>query len=303
MLRQAENKCRIEGVLSEIELDYKSFVKDGKTVEAIGGSIKIQTVQTINGEDIEIEIPVQMFSMKYTSKGSLNPAYENIERVMKEYKSIAAVGAEEADKVRITSGQIQMNEYYPAGSEKLVSFPRISASFITKVTKPGEYKPCATFEAEFAVASKQFEVDREGNETDRYKITAILPQYGGRVDVVPMVSVNENVTNAISEYWNEGDTVRASGKLLFSAKVEKIIIPVDFGEPQESIKTTNISDLLITGGSQEPLSGEFAFDGAEIQAALAERKVRLEEQKAKSANAAKTKAAPAPAKAGFDVGF
>jgi hypothetical protein len=44
MLRQAENKCRIEGILSEIELDYKSFVKDGKTVEAVGGNIKIQTV-------------------------------------------------------------------------------------------------------------------------------------------------------------------------------------------------------------------------------------------------------------------
>jgi hypothetical protein len=244
-----------------------------------------------------------MFATKYTSKGSVNPAYESIERVLKEYKSIAAVGAEEADKVRITAGQIQMNEYYPAGSDKLVSFPRISASFISKVTKPGEYKPCATFEAEFAVAAKQYEIDKEGNETDRYKITAILPQYGGRVDVVPMISVNENVTNAISEYWNEGDTVRASGKLLFSSKSEKVEIPVDFGEPQEKIVTTNVSDLLITGGSQEPLAGEYAFSSADIQSALAERKVRLEAQKEKSANNAKAKAAPTPAKAGFDVGF
>jgi hypothetical protein len=43
MLRQAENKVRIEGILSEINIDYKSFVKDGKTVEAIGGNIKVHT--------------------------------------------------------------------------------------------------------------------------------------------------------------------------------------------------------------------------------------------------------------------
>lgn len=43
MLRQAENRCRIEGILSEINLDYKNFMKDGKETEAIAGEIKIYT--------------------------------------------------------------------------------------------------------------------------------------------------------------------------------------------------------------------------------------------------------------------
>lgn len=302
MLRQAENRVRIEGILSEISLDYKSFLKDGRTVEAIGGSIKVQTEQLINGETKVLEIPVQMFATKHTQKGSINPAYESIERVMTEYSSIAAVGEAEADRIRITNGQIQMNEYYPANSDRLVSFPRINCSFVTKV-KPTEYKPVATFEAEFVVASKNYELDKEGNETGRYKINAIIPQYGGKVDVVPMFSVNENVTNAISEYWNEGDSVKASGRLLFSSKTETIVTPVDFGEPEEKTVTTSVSELLITGGSQEPLSGEYAYDMAEIQTALVERKVRLEAQKEKAASGAKTRATPAPSKAGLDLGF
>lgn len=302
MLRQAENKVRIEGILSEINIDYKSFVKDGKTVEAIGGNIKVHTEQIINGETKILEIPVQMFATKLTSKGTSNPAYESIERVMKEYSSIAAVGEEAADRIRITNAQIQMNEYYAPNSDKLTSFPRINCSFVTKV-KPSEYKPVATFEAEFVVASKAYELDKEGNETGRYKINAILPQYGGKVDVIPMYSVNENVTNAISEYWNEGDTVKASGRLMFTSESKVVSTPVDFGEPEEKVVTVSVSDLLITGGSQEPLSGEYAFDTAEIQSALAERKGRLETQKEKAASGTKSKATPAATKAGLDLGF
>ena len=42
MLREAENRVKIEGVLSEIDLKYGSFMKGGKPVETIGGVIKIQ---------------------------------------------------------------------------------------------------------------------------------------------------------------------------------------------------------------------------------------------------------------------
>ena len=41
MLRQAENRCRIEGILSEINLKYGSFVKNGVNVDNIGGNIKV----------------------------------------------------------------------------------------------------------------------------------------------------------------------------------------------------------------------------------------------------------------------
>ena len=67
MLRQAENKIRIEGILSEINLKYGSYVnkKTGATVENIGGHIKVLVHQVINGENIDLDIPVYMFASKY----------------------------------------------------------------------------------------------------------------------------------------------------------------------------------------------------------------------------------------------
>ena len=302
MLRQAENKVKIEGILSEINLEYKSYTKNDVKVDAIGGSVKIRTTQKINNKDVELEIPVHMFSGKLTNSGKSNPAYESIERVMKDYKSIAAVGEAEADRVRITNGQITMNEFYPPNSDKLISQPRISASFMTKV-KPTEYKPEATFSAELVVGSKTPEIGRDGEETGRISIKAIIPQYGGRVDVVPMFSSNENVANALSEYWEDGSTVKAVGRLNFSQTTKTETIESGFGEPEEKTTTVNISELLITGGSTDPLTGEFEYDANEISEALAERKTRLEQEKAKAASKTKTKATPAATASGFNLGF
>ena len=54
-----------------------------------------------------MEIPVHMFASKLTTKGTINPAYENIERIMNSYTSIAAAGSEDlADRIRISNGQI-----------------------------------------------------------------------------------------------------------------------------------------------------------------------------------------------------
>ena len=113
MLREAENIVRIEGILSETEIKLGSYVKDGNTVETISGVIKIRVNQNINGEPVQLEIPVHLFSNKFTKAGNINPAYESIERIMNEYVSIAAAGGEQgADAVRITNGKIQMNEFY-----------------------------------------------------------------------------------------------------------------------------------------------------------------------------------------------
>ena len=304
MLRQAENRVKIEGILSEIDIAPTSFKKNGKDVEAIGGSIIVKVNQKISGEEKELMIPVHMFSAKLTNAGKPNPAYESIKRVANEYKSIASTGSEdEADRVRITNANIRMNEYYAADG-RLVSFPRINASFVSKINK-ADCKPEATFTVEFAVATAEMEVDKNGEETGRYKINALLPQYGGKIDVVPMFAESEGVINAVSTYWAVQDTVKANGRLDFSSKTEITLEEVDFGEPIEKIRTVNKSDLIITGGTQEPLEGEFAFAKEDLDAALIERKERLEKQKDKDmSRTAKKSAPPANIGNGFkDLGF
>ena len=304
MLRQAENRCKIEGILAEIDIKPGSFNKNGQMMESIGGHIIVKVTQKISGEEKELAIPVHMFASKLTNKGTPNPAYESIKKVMDEYVSIAASenGEDGADRVRITSGSVRMNEYYSQDG-RLISFPRVNASFVSRINK-ADCKSEATYTAEFVVANKAEEIVND-EPTGRYRIDAIIPQYGGKVDVVPMYAQSPGVIDAVSTYWNVGDTVKANGRLDFSATTETIIEEVDFGEPIEKTRTINKSDLIITGGSQEPLEGDFAFDNAEIQSALADRKVRLEAQKDKDMSRAASKAAPPKnSNNGFaDLGF
>ena len=113
MLRQAENTVKIEGVLSEVDIKPGTFKKNGQIVDSIGGTIIVKVNQTINNEEKELTIPVHMFASKLTNDGRPNPAYASIEKVANEFVSIASAGGEEgADRVRITSGAIEMNEYY-----------------------------------------------------------------------------------------------------------------------------------------------------------------------------------------------
>ncbi len=300
MLNQKENIVHIEGILSEINLNYGTFKKNGADIKSIGGFIKVRVNQKINNVDTELEIPVHMFASEFTNAGQPNPGFASLEKVMNEYVSIAASDIDHADRVRINHGQIQMNEYYSQNGT-LISFPRITTSFISKI-KANECNPEATFSVIFMIGSKGYELDRDGVETERYKIVGMLPQYGGKVDVIPFYATNPNVISAVSEYWNEGDTVKVSGKLNFSSKTETTVVEVDFGEPTQKTRTVSISELIITGGSATPLEGEFAFNMDEMQTALTERKARLAALKDKSAN--KTAAKTVTKKPSFsDLGF
>lgn len=302
-MRQAENKVFIEGILSEIDIVERTYTsKDGVQNNALAGQIKVRVEQKINGVDKILEIPVHVFVNEMTKKGTKNPAYESIDTVRREFISIASgAGVEGADRIRISGASIQMNEYW-ADENRLSSYPRINASFVQRV-KRDEFTSKAQFSTELVVSKMVNEVDKDGVETGRLKIEGILPQYGERVDVVPFIAENPNVVDAISQYWQPKDTVKASGKLNFSSTVEIYTEEQGFGEPIEKKRTINVSELVITGGSQTPLEGDFAFNEEEIKNALAERKARLENRKAKEL--ARSSSRTAPAQSGFasDIGF
>lgn len=297
------NVVRIEGILSEIDLEYKEFTKNGSPAKAIGGVIKIRVNTAINGAETELEIPVHMFAAQLTNSGAPNPAYESIARIKEEYISIAASDIEHADRVRITKGAISMNEYYGQDG-RLISFPRVTASFVSKI-KREECKPKAEFTVTFMVGKAGYELDKDGVETDKYKVTGMIPQYGGKVDVVPFFAYNQGTIDAISNYWQEGDTVKAIGKLNFTSQTKEVEVKVDFGEPTIETRTYSISELVITGGSSTPLDGEFAINYEDVKVALEQRKERLAESKEKSANRGTSGKAPAPAAAKkfADLGF
>lgn len=294
MLRQAVNKVYIEGILAENDLNYTSFTKNGKNVEAIGGKITVKVTQKINGVDKELMIPVHMFSAKYKNDGNPNPAYASIDATKNNLVSIAASDEDHADRIRLT-GSLEMNEYYSQNGQ-LVSFPRIKASFVNKISK----EICnqrAEGEIEFCVAEKIEEIEND-EPTGRLIVRGIVPQYGGKIDVIPFYVTAPTAIDVANTYWNEGDSVRVQIKLNFSSTTKQIIEEVDFGDPIVRNRTVNVSEVIISGGNRAPLDEEEAFGTSDIQTALAERKARLEAQKAK--DAAK---ASAPAQKKLDLGF
>ena len=301
MLRQAENRIKLEGILSETDLKYGSFVKNGDTVESIGGSIKVLVEQTVNGNPVTLEVPVHMFSTKYTRTGKINPAYESIERVMNEFVSIASCGSKEnADRVRITGAEMRVNEFYGQGGT-LISTPRVNTSFVSRAI--GEFKPEASFVMEFMVSDINRVVDADGAEVSPAKLAVdvIVPQYGGRVDTLKLYATSPNVINAIETYWEAGQCYKASGRLNFSSTTRTVREEVDFGEPIERVQTISVSEFIITGGSQVPLDEELAFSVNDIKTAMAERKNRLEELKARGS--AKQTPAQNTSKGKLDLGF
>lgn len=303
MLRQAENRVRIEGILSEINLKYGSFVKNGATIDNIGGSIKVLVDQVINDEAVELEIPVYMFATKLTNAGKPNPAYESIEKVMTEFTSIASgAGKAGADKVRITGATIRMNEYYNQQGQ-LVSFPRINASFVAKAT--GEFRPEASWSLEFAVSSMDFVTDNEGVEVEpkKLRIKVIVPQYGGKVDTMELYATNPRVIDAVTSYWENSKTYSAKGRLNFTSTTREVIEECDFGEPDVRYQTVTVSELVVTKGTQSPMEDEKAFEPAELATALKEHKAYLETLKDKTNNKTYPTPAPTSAKQEFDLGF
>lgn len=292
-----KNKVKIEGILSEINLEYSSYVKDGATKDCISGDIKIR-VNTEDGNTLEV--PVRMFANKLTNDGNPNGAYAAIQRVKEEMISIAACpdGAT-PDCVRITSGKIEMQEY-PNKNGGITSYPSISATFVTKI-KPEDCKHQATFEAEIVVVNRENEIGKNDEETGRIKVTGVLVGYKGRTDVVPFYAAHEAVKDAVMSLWEENSTVTVAGNLNFSSTTEEFIKEMTFGAPQKETRTINVSEFIITGGS-EPLDEDSSYSISDIQKGLEERKARL--AKAKEKKATTTPAANTTTeKKKIDLGF
>lgn len=301
MLKQTYNNVRIEGIVSEIDLQDTSFKKNGADTPCIRGTVKVRVNTKIGGKDVELEVPVQVFAAKYTNAGSPNPAYESAKKVLDEFVSIAASDEASATRVRITGASIQMNEYYNQNG-KLISFPRISASFFAKIKKE-ECKPDASFNITLMVGSRKEEI-KDDEATGRWIVNGAIVQYGGKVDVVPFYVESERAIEGIQN-WDDGDTVSVKGKLNFSSRTETVVRHMDFGDDDEYERTISVSELIITGGSA-PLSedDENKLDSEEVKAGIKERSARLEESKKQAAAGnSGAKKAPGKSKEASDLGF
>lgn len=296
-MRQATNKVNITGLLNSTSLDYKTQARDGSPLDAIAGFINIKTTITVGSKEIETEIPIQVYVNRTKKDGTPNSQYDEWKKVKEEYISVAAGGEAKATAIRVF-GNVMENAYVNEAGTK-VSYTRIKGSFVSQVDKT-RMRPEAAWELEYVVANKHYVVDDDGVETDKYCINALVPQYNGSVDVIPLYTTNPNAIKDL-ETWEDGSTRKSTGYLNFTVG-EVIAAPVDdsWGAVEDTrvSRTKSVSELVILKGS-EALTGEFEFNADEINEGLALREAKIENDKKKSSKKAPAKGTATFANLGF----
>ena len=292
IMNQATNKINIVGKLLD-----KSFaegtMKNGNKYER--ANLTIRVTQTYDGVTETSEIPVSMFASPYTSRGTANPAWENLQN-LKTMKSIQDVGEAEAATVRMTSANLQENNFV-ARSGQLVNTWQIRDSFINTA----KMADIASFNIDIFIMDMRDEVDRDGDPTGRLIIKGGIVQYGGKLDVVEFIVEAPDKVNYIQRNWNIDDTVNIGGRIRVTSQEEKrAASESSWGEELPETSTRMVRELIITRGSDEAFDEEFAYDKDEIRKAFNVRKANLEQLQVDAKKAQQKPASQPTSKYGWE---
>ena len=287
-LRQSTAKVECVGIVSE--KDLRVVTEDGAT--KIQGSLTVKTDET---NFIRFNVNVN----EKTKNNTDNKTFAGLMTVMEEYKSIAEVGEEEADKVRV-NGDLNI---YTGQNGTIVGY---KSNFFNRLKNPDEFEPKAEFTVEVFISSIAPEVDTDGEETGRVVVNGWTATYSG-VEPVKLLAEGE-IASAVDSTFEPGQTVAFYGDVV-NSRVEKVTeMPVAIGKPRKDVKISYKNELIITGASEayeEGVTPEKPYEADVIKAAIQERQNRLEEAKAKAQSGQKTTGAAKPSgkASGRTLGF
>ncbi|RXZ78066.1 hypothetical protein EBB07_28845 [Paenibacillaceae bacterium] len=275
-LRESVNVVEIEGIVSSINMEVQEFKKDGKTQRSVRGEVNI-----LVNEDTH---SVSVFANEFTSKGKENGLFKSLQTIMNEYKSIETHG-EDADKVRITTGKVGLNEY--VGQDGLLkSFPQISSNFINRLKPSDIFEPKATFRLEMSVISVVAEQDKDEEETGRTILKGIVTAYEGRVFPFELIVEDAEVGEYMQDNYEKNSTVTVWGDLVSKTIVTEEIIKAAIGADQKKTTRRDIREYIVTAGMEaidDKENGKY-LDPKLIKQGLADRKERHEEMIEKKKN-------------------
>lgn len=290
VLRQADNRVVIEGILVEKEMEIKTLSGNR---QAITGKLDIKT------DDNSVHT-VEVFSFMLKKDGSENGIAKGLVTIMNDYKTVQEVGEELADKVRVTSGELRKNEYFGQDGT-LKSYVQFSTNFVNRLKATDDYEPKATFEVELYVQAIVPEV-RDDEETGRLVIKGLVPLYGGKVIPQQFVVADKKAVQYIEQNYEVGSTVKLKGYIINSVQTTTVVEEMGFGEDIERTITKTVRELLVTGGTPPYDEESKVFSTEVIKEALVERETFLDELKAKTEQKGSTSGGSTNTTGGFDVG-
>lgn len=279
---QSTNKIDIVGILKELELEEKTTT-DGQ--EIVVGKATIKVDQEISGQLAECEIPVEMYATKLTKEGKESKLYP----IVLGYKKLTSLAAcpedqpQMASKVTVTGATLFENVWFDTKSNQARSSYKIRSNFLNPYNGSMEdFKPTAKFELSGVILETAPELNKEGTETGRLKVTMAVVNYGGKVDIIPLIAESPSAVNFISANWNQGDTVKVAGRVKISHRVDRWEEAQGFGDPIIREKTVSCREFIITSGSEAGMDEDHSYDADDIKAGLQERKTRIEQSKTKA---------------------
>lgn len=264
-LRQSKTAVNIEGILSSMNLEEITTPDRGKAVK---GNLVIKVDDTNS-------ISVGVYCTELTNDGKENKAYAGLVTVKNEYKSIADVGEEAADRIHTKA---DFNTYRNQENKDVVNY---KSNFFTRITR--ELKPQRTFKCEAFISSKSWEVVND-EQTGRLKITGIVPGYNGIINILNMIcpvsnEFDENFAEDADNLFEVGETYELNGEIV-NARVEKKK-QAALGQLQSEVSYKN--ELIITG-SGNAYPEETAYSAEAIKLAMTEYETTQKQNRDKANN-------------------
>ena len=282
---QAQNKVTVVGKLLDV-VTGEGQLSDGRHYER--ATLTIRTTQTYGGREETSEIPVSLFATQYTSTGKQNPAWTSMQAI-KTLKTAQNVGIDDADTVRVSSGNLQENNFVSRNGQ-LINGWQIRSSFISG----SKVADVASFICDIFIMDMHDEVDRNGEPTGRLVVKGGLVQYGGKLDVIEFIVEDPNAVDFISRNWEINQTVTVKGRIRVTSTEEKSSgNDASWGEDIPETTTRFVRELIITKGDDEGKEEGFAYNPADIKNAFNVRKANIEQLQIDAKNGGKKAAAPA----------
>lgn len=268
---KSDNEVYVSGILNELNIE------EGKTVDGrawIRGEADIRVDQEINGQAVECIVPIKMFSMRLKNDGTANKLYDSILKYKTSLTSAAAAeNISDASKITVNAGNLEENVWIDKSTGTERSGFQITGNFLN-AKKNGE-PDGATFKLSGVVLSFRDEIDRNDNETGRTIIKFGIINYRGDIQVLDLYASGSAKAH-IEQNWEEGETVKVTGRINMIRKTETIEEEQGFGDPITRTRTVSKRELIVTGGSAGGLEEEISYDADSIKAALSARKARIE---------------------------
>lgn len=278
-MKNFTNEVVLEGKVQSHSLEVRTVANTesanyGK--EYIAGKLYITT------DDAGLNtVPITYRYVSPTFKsGKANSTFTNLKKIIDEWSE------DKTMYVRATKVSGSLNEYYPNGSDELVSIQINEGGFCQVVTNLHDEKERNRFTFDVLINNVNV-VEPEEEGAERYaEINCLIFNYAKEGLKYTLVAKDKAVIDFFEDLEvspKEPVLTKVWGKIVNSVIKKQKTSENSFGEEAVDVSTRYIREWVITGGNATPyeFDSEETITRAELTKVLADRNVKLAEEKAR----------------------